>query len=1138
MEISEKKDEGVVQEMHKGSAGDALGVVQEMHPNYKKDNNKNITQEDELSFLDQKPEVDELSFLDKKEDSDPVDELAFLDEVDNEPLIDLSELEEEEDHLDYNAFPQLKEKFDPEIARQFAAQNGLNEEEAQFASDLAQTTIFGNAAWGETFEQQMSDNTALSLGMGTVKAFTSGVGGIIDIFGDEDNVMNKKYDQLDSIQMKGLTEAIENGDQSLFLSRSVNKTVSDVGGTLFLMGKMMKGANALLKGKNLSLIAKGKTYKELFKVTSLRSAFMGAYAMATTTGTLEERTKAAGLMAGMSMTPVLTGLARTNLGAIVADIGANVAITQNFRMEDALARARSMAERVAGEGAPEEEIYDIERQFVMSEMIQNFGPDVVFGAMTRSVRATQEQAARTGTAPTRKEIRQEVKKGETNPYMDLTGRPITDADMAPTKAAETVFTPEGAQTAGQRLKQDKRVVKQKLVKNQKEGKARRRQIYTTIGENLKVSKKPSKKTEAVTRDSRGFKGLVEGATALKRQFSTMDELADTLDGGKAKYDGAAHRALVDNRRVGDADATKMTRFRKQAFDKVMKDVKMSTRKLGQKISFHPGYGKLSRSELMGIYAKSKQTGGMRAVLAGNFKGDKAAMRSAIKYVESNPALKQMADYIIADYARTRGRIAETYEKVEGKALADIDYYTPLNRKGVEFNKGIDDIKNMMEGSGNFSTAQLSKAQMKQRVSSNAEVRLDLVGEWLGMTSKMEHYIHQADNVKTIDGIIKNLSSDIEKAHGKSMVDELKNYQERVANPDVLYKADGQVDKVFKTIRKNLSVGYLAYNVKTITKQIPSYFFYMQDLGSTPEGLARLGRSMVDTASNWTTVKENGKTRLVNAQIKFAEKMDENIRSTTVDSVINEFRTNHRDVYDKLVGKIGEDGLRGIVATDKVVRASGWNAVYKKALQENKTQAEAVRLARNTTARTQPTNVAADLASIYQKGEGYRTALMFSNQLLKIYNGIYNRAPKLAKNLQDQQSRDQLTNLIMSTVLAGTGIWASDNGKLPENEEELVDMMTSIFLNGSGPVGGAVAQTMSGFDYELPIVGVGTDAIELGKKIADPDEDVELRDYQGVLAAAGVPVTGAKRAYKAIEEGSVLPLFMPTKKEEPKKFNID
>jgi hypothetical protein len=42
----------------------------------------------------------------------------------------------------------------------------------------------------------------------------------------------------------------------------------------------------------------------------------------------------------------------------------------------------------------------------------------------------------------------------------------------------------------------------------------------------------------------------------------------------------------------------------------------------------------------------------------------------------------------------------------------------------------------------------------------------------------------------------------------------------------------------------------------------------------------------------------------------------------------------------------------------------------------------------------------------------------------------------------------------------------------------------------------------------------------------------------VLAAMGMPVTGAKRAYKAVEEGSVLPLFMPPEKKEPKKYNID
>ena len=70
---------------------------------------------------------------------------------------------------------------------------------------------------------------------------------------------------------------------------------------------------------------------------------------------------------------------------------------------------------------------------------------------------------------------------------------------------------------------------------------------------------------------------------------------------------------------------------------------------------------------------------------------------------------------------------------------------------------------------------------------------------------------------------------------------------------------------------------------------------------------------------------NGKPRIYNAEIRYAEKMDEAIRSTTVDSVINDFRANHKSTWDKIQGKIGEEGLRFVIMADKVVRASGWNA---------------------------------------------------------------------------------------------------------------------------------------------------------------------------------------------------------------------
>ena len=1149
--------EGVVQEMHQGSALNAPGVVQEMHPNNKKVNNKNITIQDEPADQPTEKPVDRsyLSELKAKPNN-----RSYLDALKDSAQPSTSDITSEllvgsDDEIDYNSFPQLRDTFDPARATAFAEQAGLNPEDAKLASELAQTTIFGNAAWGETFEDHYKDNTALSLAMGTVKAFSGGAGGIMDIFADEDNTFNKKYEELDSIQSKGLMEAMAEGDKDLFYLRSVNKGVGDVGGNLFLMGGMMRGVNALLKGKKLQMVAKGKSYKELFKITTLRSTFMGAYALATTTGDLETRSKAAAMMAGMSMTPAFTSLSKTNWGAILKDIAANATLTTAFRWEDAEARADSMARAVAGEGATASEFWEIKREFLMSEAIQNYGPDVVFGAMTRRVEGQvkipekvpvlggfefiQAQKPKVkGT--TRKERRQIAKEPEQNAYSDLAKKVVEggvkDSDMAPTKAAEVKFGgTDNVKTGAERQKKSAAIIKRASTL-QKEGKARRHQIYTTIAESLKVGQKSPKKKEAVTRDPRGVKKALDKGRDILREFSRMDEMADELDGGKGKFNGTAHKAMIDNVRTADASSLKVQRQRKQAFDSVMRSVKLNPRKLGKMVHFHKGYGKMSISELMGAYAKSKQEGGRRAVLGGNFKGDRAAYRSAIKYIEDNPALKKVADYIIADYAQTRSRIAKTYETTEGKALADIDYYVPLNRKGVEFTKGNEDIKSMLEGSSKFDTATMPKGQFQKRKASLAEVRLDLVGEWMNMVGKMENYIHQAENVQVINGVAKRLGGKIEQKHGKSMVEEIKKYGERVANPEILSVADGATATVMKQIRKNSAIGYLAFNYGTVMKQLPSYSFYLQGVGSGAEGHARLAKSIANTATNWGVEMVNGKPRIYNAEIRYAEKMDEAIRSTTVDSVINDFRTNHKSSWDKIQGKIGEEGLRFVIMADKVVRASGWNATYNRYRTEGATHAEAVRQARNVTARTQPTNRASELASIYQKGEYARTFLLFTNQLGKIMNGVYNRMPKHAKNFKDAESRDAMYGIIASTMLSGVGIWSATNGKLPETEEEIKDMLASTFFNASGPVGGVAGQVSKGYDYEVPAAAAITQTVQTAGKLASGD-DIEFRDIDSIAASViGIPVTGTRRHLRAIEKGDPSALFYNKKEKKPFKFD--
>ena len=685
----------------------------------------------------------------------------------------------------------------------------------------------------------------------------------------------------------------------------------------------------------------------------------------------------------------------------------------------------------------------------------------------------------------------------------------------------------------QRQKQDKKIIKERKKEIQKKESEKRKKIYDEIKTNLenvpkrfKTKQPKDSKKQKITSDPKKDKNI---GTQIMREFSMMDELADFLDGGKAKYDGVAHKALVDNRRQADANALKMTRNRRKAFDENMKLNKMSNRKLAKKITFFKGFEKATLSELMGVYAKTKQEGGREAILQGNFKGNEEALNAAIKYVENNLALKNLADHIIADYAKTRSRMADTYERVEGKALGDIDYYTPLNRVDVQFKNGLDDIKSMIEGK-EFSP-KVTTTATKERVNfSRNEVNLDLVGEWSRMTSKTEHYIHQAENVKLYNNIVKNLGSDIKSTFGESMVKEIEAYTKRVANPETIYKTDSNVAKVGRTLRKNISIGYLAFNIKTGLKQVPSYFYYLQDLGGTREGFTRLTESVIRTAANWTVV--DGK--LVNAQVKFAEMNDPILKNTTPDTVINEFRNKNPNGYEKIVNKIGIAGFKHIVAMDKIVRVSGWNAVYKKALANGKTEQEAIRLARNSTARTQPTNIAADLPSIYQRGEFARSALMFSNQLNKLMNGMYNRFPKLLGTLNTPEGREQMSGYLFSLALGGVGIWGIDNGKLPKSEEELQDMFLKTFLSSSGPVGGAISQGVQGYDYEIPIAGVVADTTRTILKAAS-GEDIKFYDVDQILTGTGLPITAAKRLARVYKEESLQPLYGPRKEETKLQF---
>ena len=107
------------------------------------------------------------------------------------------------------------------------------------------------------------------------------------------------------------------------------------------------------------------------------------------------------------MTPIFTGLSKTNFGAVIKDIGANMALTTGFRHRDAHIRALNATNNVLGKNKiieqtddnnfienfgktllkMDDETFNVYKHFMYSEMIQHYSADVVFGAMTRSVKS-------------------------------------------------------------------------------------------------------------------------------------------------------------------------------------------------------------------------------------------------------------------------------------------------------------------------------------------------------------------------------------------------------------------------------------------------------------------------------------------------------------------------------------------------------------------------------------------------------------------------------------------------------------------------------------------------------------------------------------------------------------------------------
>jgi hypothetical protein len=117
------------------------------------------------------------------------------------------------------------------------------------------------------------------------------------------------------------------------------------------------------------------------------------------------------------------------------------------------------------------------------------------------------------------------------------------------------------------------------------------------------------------------------------------------------------------------------------------------------------------------------------------------------------------------------------------------------------------------------------------------------------------------------------------------------------------------------------------------------------------------------------------------------------------------------------------------------------------------------------------------------------------------------------------------------------IWSINNGRLPESQEDIEDAMSEQAAASIPMIGSAVVNGLHGYDTQLQIHEIATDAGKLVAKAKDgetlPFEDYQKFAWENLAPFAGVPVIALGRTKEAIEEEDIIRLTGIKKKEKEK-----
>jgi hypothetical protein len=580
---------------------------------------------------------------------------------------------------------------------------------------------------------------------------------------------------------------------------------------------------------------------------------------------------------------------------------------------------------------------------------------------------------------------------------------------------------------------------------------------------------------------------------------------DMLDGGK-NFKGKIHNYFLNKVNDFVDEEYIQTDKRREFLKKKAEELGLNIKELSKTIKI--GEMKYSYDEVIDLYAGMKNKMKKLAIIW----GEDLSEENTQKFIDKLPdELKAWGDTIIDEYNRNHTRLRNAHIKHKNEDMGHEDYYTPIRRYDIDFQEYSAELADSILHREGLRKAYASRGFTIARKDIPKEfqkpLKLGITSIWQDQVQKQEHYIQGADTIKKLQRMSHDpvFASAVEQKYGREIVKSIQEYVNRVANPNI-YKAFNTIENISRTARKHVAISYLAYNLVTMGKQLPSVMFYLPYSG--PAHL--LGSALKFTMHPFKTV------RMVN---EFAPQ----IKHRTFERFSEELKQSSRSTYEKIIDKVGKTGMQGIYFMDKVAVSIGWQAVYDKAVAEGKSIQEASQEATNATMRTQPAAHPKDIARLYATNEGLNWLLQFSNQLNQIWN-------MFTYDLPVQFTRGQISTafLTMSGLAVSAGmIWMLSHRRIPRDKEDLRDVFLDQFLNSIPIIGRAIASARRGwYSFDIPpLRGAGA----LGKAIRDIEAgDIKsstlIKLIEAISVALGLPYIGPKRGIEAIKEGDIKELI--------------